>query len=261
MRLIIKDTYDSCAIWTANHIAQRIKSFNPTQEKPFVLGLPTGSTPIGVYKELIKMNKAGSISFKNVITFNMDEYVGLDENHEQSYHYFMYDNFFNHIDIQKNNIHILDGMAKDKEKECIEYEQAIKNVGGIHLFFGGIGNDGHIAFNEPGESLNSRTHIAHLTQDTISVNSRFFNNDISLVPTQAFTVGIGTICDADEVLIMATGRAKARAVCKGVEGSVSHIWPITALQLHQKSIIVCDADASEELKVKTVRYFNDIENR
>ncbi|MBR7063870.1 MAG: glucosamine-6-phosphate deaminase, partial [Treponema sp.] len=203
MRVIIKDNYDSCAKWTAEHIANAILKFNPSESKPFVLGLPTGSTPIGVYQELIRMNKAGKISFKHVITFNMDEYVGLEDTHEQSYHYFMYDNFFNHIDIDKKNIHILNGMAKDKQKECDDYEKAIKDAGGIHLFFGGIGNDGHIAFNEPGESLYSRTHVASLTEDTIVVNSRFFEHDVSRVPTQAFTVGVGTICEANEVLIMA----------------------------------------------------------
>ncbi|MBP3710048.1 MAG: glucosamine-6-phosphate deaminase [Treponema sp.] len=261
MRVIIKETYDSCSLWTAHHIAHRINDFCPSETKPFVLGLPTGSTPLGTYAELIKLNKTGSVSFKNVITFNMDEYVGLDAAHPQSYHYFMFENFFNHIDIKKENIHILNGLAKDKEAECAAYEKAIIDAGGIRLFLGGIGSDGHIAFNEPGESLASRTHIALLTKETVDANSRFFGGDISQVPTQAFSVGVGTICDSDEVVIMATGRVKARAVAEGVEGSVSHMWPITALQLHKNAIIVCDDEASEELKVKTVRYFADNETQ
>lgn len=261
MRVVIKKNYDECSLWAATHIAKRINDFKPSETHPFVLGLPTGSTPLGTYKELIALNKAGKVSFKNVVTFNMDEYAGLADNHEQSYHYFMFDNFFNHIDIDKKNIHILNGLAKDKEAECADYEDAIKSFGGIELFFGGIGSDGHIAFNEPGTSLNSRTHIASLTKETIDANARFFAGDKSQVPTEAFTVGVGTICDAREVLIMATGRVKANAVQHGVEGSVSHIWAISALQLHNNGIIVCDDEASEELKVKTVRYFSEIEKR
>ncbi|MBQ9495482.1 MAG: glucosamine-6-phosphate deaminase [Treponema sp.] len=261
MRVIVKNDYDSCSKWVAKHIAQRINEFHPSETKPFVLGLPTGSTPLGTYAELIKLNKTGGVSFTNVITFNMDEYIGLDAAHPQSYHYFMFENFFNHIDIKKENIHILNGLAKDKEAECVAYEKAIADAGGIRLFFGGIGSDGHIAFNEPGESFASRTHIAFLTKETIDANSRFFDGDISKVPTHAFSVGVGTICDSDEVVIMATGRVKARAVAQGIEGTISHMWPITALQLHKNAVIVCDDEASEELKVKTLRYFADNEIR
>ena len=157
MRLIIKNNYEDCSKWTADYICNKIIEFKPTKEKPFVLGLPTGSTPLGVYKELIKKHKEGIISFKHVVTFNMDEYVGLEASHPQSYHYFMMDNFFNHIDIEPKNIHILNGMAKDKKKECEDYEKAIRSYGKIHLFLGGIGADGHIAFNEPYSSLTSRT--------------------------------------------------------------------------------------------------------
>ena len=260
MRVVVKKNYDECSVWAAHHIARRIVDYNPTESNPFVLGLPTGSTPLGTYKTLIELCKAGKVSFKNVVTFNMDEYVGLDDRHPQSYHYFMFDNFFNHIDINKNNIHILNGLAKDTEAECAAYEKAIEDAGGIRLFFGGIGSDGHIAFNEPGSSLASRTHVAILTKETIGANARFFGGDLSKVPTQALTVGVGTICDADEVVIMATGRVKARAVAEGVEGSVSHQWAVTALQLHKNAVIVCDDEAGEELKVKTVRYFAEIES-
>ena len=259
MRLIIKNNYEDCSKWTADYICNKIIEFKPTKEKPFVLGLPTGSTPLGVYKELIKKHKEGILSFKHVVTFNMDEYVGLEASHPQSYHYFMMDNFFNHIDIEPKNIHILNGMAKDKKKECEDYEKAIRSYGKIHLFLGGIGADGHIAFNEPYSSLTSRTREKTLTRDTIIMNSRFFEGNEDLVPKTALTVGIGTIMDAEEVLIMATGLAKAEAVHQAVEGGVSHVWTVSALQLHPKSIIICDDAATDELKVKTVKYFLDIE--
>jgi len=259
MRVIIKKNYDDCSAWTADYICNRIHAFAPSSGKPFVLGLPTGSTPLGVYKNLIAKNKSGELSFKNVVTFNMDEYVGLPPEHPQSYRYFMMENFFKHIDIDLNNVHILNGMAKDKLKECADYEKAIASYGKIHLFLGGIGADGHIAFNEPCSSLASRTREKTLTEDTIAMNSRFFGGDTSLVPKTALTVGIATITDAEEVIIMATGYAKARAIRHAVELGVNHLWTVSALQLHPKSIIVCDEEATDELQVKTVRYFLDIE--
>ncbi len=259
MRVLIRPDYDSVSLWAANYIAYKIKRFKPTLKKPFVLGLPTGSTPLGTFRELIKMHKDGKLSFENVVTFNMDEYIGLNEKHPQSYHYFMWENFFKHIDIKKNNIHILNGMTKNYEKECELYENAIKAFGGIHLFLGGLGEDGHIAFNEPGSSLTSRTRVKTLTSDTIQVNSRFFDNDISKVPTTALTVGIGTIMDAEEVMILATGAKKARAIHHAIEGSINHMWPVSILQMHQHGIIVCDEEATNELKADTVRYFKDIE--
>ncbi|MBO7135685.1 MAG: glucosamine-6-phosphate deaminase, partial [Spirochaetaceae bacterium] len=167
MRVIIRDNYTDCSAWAANHIARRINDAKPTAEKPFILGLPTGSTPLGTYKKLIELNKAGKVSFENVVTFNMDEYVGLKPEHDQSYHYFMWENFFKHIDIKKENVNILDGMAKDLEAECARYEAKIASYGGIDLFLGGVGVDGHIAFNEPGSSLASRTRENALTKDTI----------------------------------------------------------------------------------------------
>lgn len=259
MRLIILKNTEEVGRWTALHVAKEILKFKPTKEKPFVLGLPTGSTPLETYKHLIELNKKGIISFENIITFNMDEYVGLSPEHDQSYHYFMYTNFFNHIDIKKENINILNGLAENLEEECKRYEEKIKSVGGINLFLGGVGEDGHIAFNEPGSSLSSRTRDKELTQDTIMVNSRFFNNDISKVPKLALTVGVGTITDSKEVLIMATGPKKALAIHMGIEEGVNHLWTISALQLHRKSIIVIDEDAALELKVRTYRYFKDIE--
>ncbi len=259
MRVIIKDDYATCTEWAANHIAFRINSFAPTVARPFVLGLPTGSTPLGVYKELIRLYKAGKVSFKNVVTFNMDEYLGLDENHPQSYRRFMIDNFFSHIDINLSNANFLDGMAKDPEAECKRYEDKILSYGKINLFLGGVGADGHIAFNEPGSALSSRTRTKTLTQDTIIMNSRFFGGDPEQVPTKALTVGVGTITDAEEVLILASGYTKARALHSAIEEGVNHMWTISILQLHSRAIILCDEDATDELRVGTVRYFKDIE--
>ncbi len=259
MRIIIQETYGKMSQWAAAYIAKRINAFKPTKERPFVLGLPTGSTPIGTYKELIHLYKTGKVSFKNVVTFNMDEYVGIPENHPESYHSFMWNNFFSHIDIPKENVHILNGNAEDLEAECVNYEKQIADFGGIELFMGGIGPDGHIAFNEPGSSLSSRTRVKSLTTDTIIANSRFFENDINLVPKTALTVGVGTVMDAREVLILANGHNKARALAHAVEGCVTHMWTISVLQLHPKGIIVCDDAATVELKVGTVNYYKDIE--
>jgi glucosamine-6-phosphate deaminase len=186
--------------------------------------------------------------------------VGLDENHTESYHYFMYDNLFNHIDIPKKNVNILNGNAKDLEKECTDYEKKIFKAGGIDLFLGGIGPDGHIAFNEPGSSLTSRTRVKTLRYDTIVANSRFFGGDLNKVPKLALTVGVGTVMDANEVIIIITGLSKARALREVVEGSISHMWTASILQLHQRGIIVCDESATSELHVETVKYFMDIEN-
>ena len=260
MRILIKNDANEAGKWVADYIISEINNFKPTVKRPFVLGLPTGSSPITTYNELIRRHKAGGVSFQNVITFNMDEYVGIPVNHPQSYHYFMNDNFFNHIDIPKRNIHILNGNATDLETECFEYETKIAKAGGIELFLGGIGPDGHIAFNEPGSSLTSRTRIKSLSYDTIQANSRFFNNDISQVPTKALTVGVGTVMDAREVLIIITGYNKARALREVVEGGISHMWTVSILQMHQKGIIVCDELATMELQVETVKYFKDIES-
>lgn len=259
MRLIIQPNYDLLSQWAANYVVSKIKAANPTAEKPFVLGLPTGSSPMGMYKALIKHYQEKRVSFQHIVTFNMDEYVGLPKDHPQSYHTFMWSNFFSHIDINPANVNMLNGNASDLEAECAAYEAKMKAVGGVDLFLGGIGADGHIAFNEPGSSLSSRTRIKTLTQDTIIANSRFFDNDVNKVPKTSVTVGVGTILDAKEVLIMVNGHNKARALAQVVEGSINQMWTITALQLHPKGIIVCDEMATYELKVGTYNYFKDIE--
>ena len=259
MRLIIENNYDAGSVWAAKHIAEAIRAKAKVTEAPFVLGLATGSTPIGTYEELIKMYDAGEISFKNVITFNMDEYVGLPVEHPESYHSFMYRYFFDHVDVPAENINILDGNAKDLQKECDDYEKKILAAGGIDLFLGGVGEDGHLAFNEPFSSLQSRTRVMDLTYDTLLVNSRFFDNDVNKVPKQAMSVGVATVTDAREVLVLAVGHKKARALQMAVEGPLSHTCTLSSLQNHPNGVIVCDELAAGELKVNTYRYFKDIE--
>ena len=258
MKVIIKNDYDAMCEWAAKHIAAAIGAKAKTSKEPFVLGLPTGSSPLGVYKRLIEMNKAGKVSFKNVVTFNMDEYIGLPHEHEQSYWYFMHDNFFDHIDIPAENVNILNGMAKDLEKECARYEAKIASYGGIDLFLGGSGVDGHIAFNEPFTSLTSRTGVRGLTTDTLIVNSRFFGNDPEKVPKKALSVGVGTVCDSKEVLLVINGHQKARALRHCIEGGVDQAWTISALQLHQNAYIACDEPACGELKVDTYKFFKEV---
>ncbi|MBS5037007.1 MAG: glucosamine-6-phosphate deaminase [Fusobacterium sp.] len=257
MRLVI--TEKNFCDWAAVYVARRILEAKPTKEKPFVLGLPTGGTPVNMYKRLVQFYKDGILSFENVVTFNMDEYVGLEPSNEQSYYNYMHTNLFDHVDIKPENINMLNGMAEDYKAECERYEEKIKSYGGINLFVGGIGPDGHIAFNEPGSSLTSRTRDKELTQDTIIANSRFFGGDINKVPKIALTVGVGTVMDADEVLILVNGAGKARALRHAVEEGINHMWTISALQMHKNGIIVSDEDAALELKVGTYRYFKDIE--
>ena len=259
MKIIIRDNAKEGSLWAAHYIAQRINEKAAVTDKPFVIGLCTGSTPIETYKELIRMVKAGEVSFKNVISFNMDEYVGLPESHPESYHSFMHHNLFDHIDEKPENIHILNGNAKDVEAECAAYEKAIVDVGGFDLFLGGVGEDGHIAFNEPFSSLQSRTRVVTLTQDTREVNARFFNNDPSAGPAQALTVGVATVLSAKEVVILAFGSKKARALKDAIEGPMSHYCTLSGLQNHPAGTIVCDENSIGEVKVSSYRYFKAVE--
>ena len=244
MRLLIHPDPEKASFWTASYIADKINANTDTR---FVLGLPTGSSPLLIYREFIKMHKEGKLSFKNVHTFNMDEYIGLPVNHPQSYRYFMMENLFNHIDIDLKNTHFLDGMTDNYEKECAKYEDAITAEGGINLFLGGMGTNGHIAFNEPGSLFSSRTRLITLNEETLQANSRFFDDDPSKVPKTALTVGIATVMDAREVVIIVTGKNKARALKAVAEGEANELWPLSCLQNHPNSIIVCDKDAAEEL--------------
>ena len=258
MRLIIQDSSEDVAEWVTAYIVKRIADWVPTQERPFVLGLPTGRSPILVYKKLSEAYRAGAVSFRHVVTFNMDEYCELPAEHRQSYHAYMWKHLFKHVDIPRQNVHMLDGNAPDLAAECASYEKKIEDIGGIELFLGGIGSDGHIAFNEPGSSLTSRTRVKTLAYDTIADNAKFFGGDLAKVPRMALTVGIGTIMDAREVLVIITGINKAMALNKVVEEGVSHMWTVSMLQLHRRACIVCDEDATMELKVKTVKYFKGL---
>ncbi|KAH7730781.1 glucosamine-6-phosphate isomerase 2-like protein [Aphelenchoides avenae] len=240
MKLIILDDYDQASEFAAKYVCKRILDFAPTADKMFTLGLPTGSTPLGMYKKLIEYYNRGVLSFKYVKTFNMDEYVGLPRNHPESYHSFMFQNFFRHIDIDPKNAHLLDGNAPNLNAECQRFEAEIKAAGGIELFIGG--------------KLLTMT----LAQETIQANARFFGNDLNLVPKQALTVGVGTIMDAREVLIMISGVHKAYALHKAIEDGVSHMWTVSAFQMHPNAMFVADEDATLELKVKTVKYFKGL---
>ena len=259
MKVIIKQSSKEGSLWAARHIAAKINEKAARTSEPFVIGLCTGSTPIETYAELIKMVKAGEVSFKNVISFNMDEYVGLPENHPESYHSFMHKYLFDQIDEPAQNIHILNGNAPDLDAECEAYEKAIAAAGGFDLFLGGIGEDGHIAFNEPFSPLQSRTRVVTLTQDTREVNSRFFGGDPNAVPAQAMSVGVATVMDSREVMILAFGPKKARALASAIEGPLSHYNTVSALQNHPAGIIVCDEAAIGEVKVNSYRYFKAVE--
>ena len=259
MKVIIRNNSKEGSIWAAHHIAEKIKAKAAVTDKPFVLGLCTGSTPIETYAELARMVQAGELSFRNVISFNMDEYVGLPEEHPESYHSFMRTNLFSKIDEPEENIHILNGNAQDLDAECAAYEKAIVEAGGFDLFLGGIGEDGHIAFNEPFSPLTSRTRVVTLTEDTRVVNSRFFGGDMNLVPKQALSVGVATVTDSKEVVILAFGPKKARAIHDAVEGPYSHMCTVSALQNHQNGIIVADEASVGELKVNSYKYFKAVE--
>ncbi len=259
MKLIIRNNAAEGSLWAAHRIANAIRAKSTITDKPFVLGLCTGSTPIATYAELIRLVKVGELSFRNVITFNMDEYVGLPEDHPESYHSFMHHNLFDHIDIKPENIHILDGNAPDTVIECAKYEQAIEDAGGFDLFLGGVGEDGHIAFNEPFSPLCSRTRVVTLTQDTREVNARFFGGDPNAVPARALTVGVATVLSSREVLILAFGPRKARALRDAVEGPMSHYCTLSGMQNHANGTIVCDEAAVGELKVSSYRYFKAVE--
>lgn len=255
MRLLIRPDYAAVSRWAANHVARRIREAGGS----LVLGLPTGSSPLGMYRELIALHQAGKVSFRDVTTFNMDEYVGIPEEHPESYHSFMWKNLFSQVDIKRENVNILDGNARDLEAECRRYEEKMRSLGGIDLFVGGVGADGHIAFNEPGSSLASRTRVKTLTMDTKVMNSRFFGGDPEKVPATALTVGVGTIMDSKEVLILVSGLSKARALHHAIEEGVNHLWTVSCLQLHPRGVVVCDEDSTMELRVGTVRYFKEIE--
>lgn len=243
MEIFINDTYEAMSRAAAKVVANVINT------KPnAVLGMATGSTPLGLYKELVRMHKEEYLDFSQVTTFNLDEYVGLPVTHNQSYHYFMHENFFKHVNIPPQNIYIPSGTTDNYRAFCAWYEQRIVEVGGIDLQILGIGSDGHIAFNEPTSSLNSRTRLKTLAKQTIDDNARFFDKSED-VPIYAITMGVGTILEARKLLLVANGKNKADAIAAMVEGPVTSMITASALQLHPESLVFVDADAANKLKM------------
>jgi glucosamine-6-phosphate deaminase len=246
MEIVICKTKEEASKKAAALITKAVKK-NPKT----VLGLATGSTPVPMYTEMAKAVKAKKVSYKQVKTWNLDEYVGLAGTHEQSYRYFMNKNLFEKIDIKISNTHVLNGLAKDPDKECAAYEEQIKKAGGIDIQVLGIGSDGHIAFNEPGTSLASRTGLVYLTPSTIKDNARlFFKGKEDEVPTQALSMGVGTICEAKKIILLAFGKGKADAVKGMVEGGMSQFCTASALQAHNDTWVFCDEEAASKLKLK-----------
>ena len=241
MEVVIKESYKQMSALGAEIVARVVRN------KPrAVIGLATGSTPLGLYKELVRIHKDEGLSFSQIVTFNLDEYVGLPPEHPQSYRCFISQNLLDHIDIRKENIHLPNGMAEDIELACTEYEKEIKEAGGIDLQILGIGSNGHIAFNEPGSSLGSRTRIKTLSEETIRDNARFFSRPED-VPRYAITMGIGTIMDTRELILLANGEKKAEAVAMMIEGPITAMVPATVVQLHQKTTVIVERAAAGRL--------------
>ncbi|WP_424244998.1 glucosamine-6-phosphate deaminase [Elusimicrobium posterum] len=254
MRLIVPS--ENLGHWAAKLFKKRL---NASSAKKFVLGLPTGSTSIDMYKNFRELYNKKEISFKNITTFNMDEYIGLEPQHPQSYRYFMEENLFKHVDINPKNINMPDGCAQDIDVQCADYEERIAKSGGIDLFFGGVGENGHLAFNEPFSSLKGLTHTVFLTESTIKANARFFTPP-DLPPSTAITVGVGTIMSAKEVVILVSGFKKAQALKNAIEGPITSQWVISALQMHPKAVIVADQAACANLETSTFEYFQHLKD-
>lgn len=244
MEVIIKSTYEEMSRAAAQKVARLLNT------KPdAVLGMATGSTPLGLYQELVRMHREEGLDFSQVTTFNLDEYVGLRPDHPQSYHYFMHENFFQHVNVPKQHIYIPSGNTSNYRAFCSWYEQRIEECGGIDLQILGIGSDGHVAFNEPGSSLSSRTRLKTLAKQTIDDNARFFEQRAD-VPVYSITMGVGTILEADQLILLANGANKAEAVAKAVEGPVTSMVTASALQLHPSAKIYLDDEAASQLEMR-----------
>jgi glucosamine-6-phosphate deaminase len=253
MEVIIQDSYEEISRQAARIVARTLYS------KPnAVLGLATGSTPLGMYKELIRMHQEEALDFSRVTTFNLDEYVGLRKQHTQSYHYFMHENLFKHVNISQHNIYIPSGTTNNYQAFCAWYEQQIEKCGGIDLQILGIGSDGHVAFNEPGSSLGSRTRIKTLTKQTIEDNARFFDS-ADEVPVYSITMGVGTILEARQIILLANGANKAKAVAGAIEGPVTSMCTASALQMHRDTLFLLDQEAAGDLKM--TEYYQWIQSK
>ncbi|WP_122639217.1 glucosamine-6-phosphate deaminase [Romboutsia sp. Marseille-P6047] len=253
MRIIVCENYESLSKKAAQIVGSQI-ILKPNS----ILGLATGSTPVGMYKNLIKMYEEGLIDFAKVKTFNLDEYYKLPVDNIQSYHYFMDENFFNHVNIPRENIHIPDGLASDIENECISYDESINNSGGIDIQVLGIGNNAHIGFNEPTINFNKGTHVVTLDESTREANARFFNS-LDEVPTKAVTMGIGSIFKSKKILLLASGKNKAKAIYDTVHGQVTPQVPSSILLLHHDVIMILDKEASSLLNEDDYESVNDYE--
>jgi len=240
MNVVVVKNYNEMSCQAAQLIADQI-----IYKKNSALGLATGGTPIGMYKELIRKFQKGELDFSHVFTFNLDEYYGLSLKHPQSYGFFMWNILFRHINIKKENVHLLNGVTKNIDNECKQYEDLIQKSGGIDLQILGIGDNGHIGFNEPDISLDIRTHLVNLTTKTIRANSRFFNN-AQEVPKQAITMGIGTIMRAKKIILLANGKRKTKAIERTINGPITTKVPATVLQLHNDVTIIVDQEAASQ---------------
>ncbi len=241
MKIVVKKDYQELSREAAEIVKKRI------QAKPdIVLGLPTGSTPLGLYKELARAYKKEELDFSQVSSFNLDEYFGLEASHPQSYHFYMEKNFFSLVNIRKENVFIPDGKTSDLENHCQCYEEKIKERGGIDLQILGIGRNGHIGFNEPGSSFNSRTRLVRLAQETIEDNSRFFKS-LADVPTRAITMGLATIMESKDCLLLASGQARSERISRALKGPVSPDFPGSILQKHRNLTVILDKEAASFL--------------
>jgi len=253
VEVVIKKTYEDVSVASARVVAEVINN------KPdAVLGLATGSTPLGLYKELIRLHHEEGLDFSHVSTFNLDEYVGLKPDNPQSYHYFMHENLFKHINIDPQNVHVPSGTTNNYPAFCEWYEDRIEERGGIDVQVLGIGSDGHIGFNEPGSSLGSRTRIKTLNKQTIEDNARFFDKPED-VPVYSITMGVGTILEAERIVLLANGANKARAVADAVEGPVSARCAASALQMHPETTLFLNEDAAGKLEMR--EYYDWIQEK
>lgn len=243
MKFKVFDSYEELSAYSAELVAGVIR-----EKEDAVLGLATGSTPIGLYEELIKLYDDKNLDFSKVKSINLDEYIGLDGTHNQSYRYFMNLNLFNHINIDKKNTHVPNGVAENLEQSVAEYDELIDSMGGIDVQILGIGPNGHIGFNEPAEQLKLNTHVAELTKETIKANARFFASE-SDVPTQAVTMGMGPIMKAKKVILIASGENKAWAVKSLVDDVITTSIPATLLKLHPDVTVLLDKKAASQLEV------------
>jgi glucosamine-6-phosphate deaminase len=259
MRVIIREDQHSVAQYCADYLKLRLLQFAPTMERPFVLGMPAAHTPLFVLKKLVSYYKRGEISFQNVVIFIMDEYVDLPRPHPESHYSFMYHHLLRHVDVPREHVYCMDGNSPHLEQECRQFEERIHQFGGIELFLAGVAEDGDVAFNEPGSSLVSRTRLKTLAYETIVSRAKHFENDIAKVPKMALTMGINTLMDAREIMVIVCGPQRTMTLKNLIEKGVSHMCTVSMIQMHPKAIVICDEDATAECKVKTVRYFRSIQ--